>query len=406
MPALLYAGLLVLLGVGATRQCLSHYFSDSAFLTGVYTEADQAIRFEAESPDAYKTQGVLYLRNGDYIAATAAFEKAISLRGNDFLLWLRLGYSRLHTGNVDGAYAAYQTGLSLAPKYSQPNYYIGKLLFDNGQTSQAFQFLSKAAKYDHTLYPEILHFARVTFPGDPDSIQRVMDPASIEEKKIVASYLIGHDLMTDNLKIFLVSNELTEVERKEFVDLLISKQQFSAAREIWLSKLSNADGIVTGTIFDGGFEHLGESESNSFGWQIDQKVSAISFVIDEQNFHSGTRSLRVKFSGIVDFDRKLISQLIDLRPGRKYQLNFFFRAKELVSAGLPAVAIIDAKSNQILGRSQALQVTGDKWIEASVPFSSIDASAAYISLQRSPCNTSPCPIFGEINLDDFSLDEN
>ena len=240
-------------------------------MTGAGTEAEQAIRFEAESPDAYKTQGILYLRNSDYVAATAAFEMAISLRGNDFILWLRLGYSRLHTGDVDGANAAYQTGLSLAPKYSQPNYYMGKMLFDTGQIVPGFQFLSKAAKYDHTLYPVILHLARITFPNDPDSIQHVMDPTSIEEKKIVALYLINHDLMADSLKKFIISNELTEDDLNEFFDLLISKQHFSTAREIWQSKLTNTGGIATGRIFEGGFEHLGENESNSFGWQIDQK---------------------------------------------------------------------------------------------------------------------------------------
>jgi tetratricopeptide (TPR) repeat protein len=404
--ALLYVGFVLFLGISAARQGLSYYYLDDAFRTGSNIDAESAIYFQPENPDAYKVHGMLFLRNKDYDSAAEAFEKAISQRRNDFLLWLRLGYSRFKSGDINAARTAYQKGLSLAPKYSQPNYYMGMMLFENGQYEQAFPFLSKAAAYDPELYPEILHLARITFPDDPQAIERSVQPESAEARKIVARYLIRHDFMPDNLKSFLVADKLTESEKNEFIGSLIEKQNFDVAREVWLSRLKNKNANGNELIFDGGFEQITESDPNGFGWQIDQKASAISVALDGSEFHSGSRAVLIKFAGNVELGRKLVSQLVYLQPNRKYQLKFFYRSTELISAGLPSIVITDGISNETLGRSAAFESTDGKWVEGKVDFVTKDAPVALISFQRSHCNTSPCPVFGQLSLDDFSITEN
>ena len=404
--ALVYGGFLLYIGVAAARQGLSHYYADDAFRTGSNVGAVSAIYFQPENPDAYKVQGMLFLRNKDYNSAAESFEKAISLRKNDFLLWLRLGYSRFKSGDINAARTAYREGLTLAPKYSQPNYYMGIMLFENGQYEQAFRFLSKAAEYDPELYPEILHRARITFPDDPLAIERSVQPESIEAKKIVARYLIEHDFMTDNLRAFLIADELSEQEKNEFIESLIEKQNFDVARQVWLSQVNAGNARGNELIFDGGFEKITESDASGFGWRIDQRTSAISVALDSSEFHSGSRGVLIKFAGNVELGRKLISQLTYLQPNRKYQLKFFSRSMELISAGLPSIVITDGISNETLGRSAAFESTDGKWVEAKVDFVTREAAVAVISLQRSNCNTSPCPIFGQLSLDDFSITEN
>ncbi len=401
--ALLYVGFVLFIGVSAARQGLSHYYGDNAFRTGSDVDAVSAIYFQPENPDAYKVHGMLFLRNKDYDSAAEAFEKAIALRKNDFLLWLRLGYSRFKSGDINAARTAYHNGLTLAPRYSQPNYYMGMMLLENGQYEQAFPFLNKAAAYDPELYPEILHLARITYPSDPQAIELSVQPESVEARKIVARYLIKHDFMTDNMKSFLVADELSESEKNEFIGSLIEKQSFEVAREVWLSRLKNEDASGNELIFDGGFEQITESDAAGFGWQIDQKASAISVALDGSQFHAGSRAVLIKFAGNVEFGRRLISQLVYLQPNRKSQLTFFYRSTELVSAGLPSIVVNDGVSNETLGRSAAFESTDGKWVLAKVDFVTKEAPVAFISLQRSNCNTSPCPIFGELSLDDFSL---
>jgi tetratricopeptide (TPR) repeat protein len=404
--ALLYVGFVLFLGVYAARQGLSYYYSDEAFRTGSNIDAESAIYYQPENPDAHKVHGMLFLRNKDYDSAAEAFEKAIDLRKNDFLLWLRLGYSRFKSGDINAARTAYQKGLSLAPRYSQPNYYMGMMLLENGQYERAFPFLSKAAAYDPELYPEILHLARITFPDNPQAIERSVQPESAKARKIVARYLIKHDFMTDNLKSLLVADELSESEKNEFIGSLIEKHNFEVAREVWLSKQKNENASSNELMFDGGFEQIAESDPNGFGWQIDQKASAISVAIDSSQFHAGSRAVLIKFAGNVELGRKLVSQLVYLQPNRKYQLRFFYRSAELISAGLPSLVITDGISNETFSRSAAFESTDGKWVLAKVDFVTKEAPVAFISLQRSSCNTSPCPIFGELSFDDFSISEN
>ena len=157
LQAFLYGCFIVFVGIMAARQGLSHYHAELAFRTGSDTDVASALYYQPENPEAHKIRGMVALRNKDYRAAVNSFEQAVALRQNDFLLWLRLGYSQLKSGDVIAAQAAYQQALTLAPNYSQPNLQMGKMLLATGRQEQAFSFLSKAAKYDRELLPGILH---------------------------------------------------------------------------------------------------------------------------------------------------------------------------------------------------------------------------------------------------------
>lgn len=403
--AFLYACFMLFIGFSAARQGLSHYYAEIALRTGSETAAASAINCLPGNPDAHKTQGLIRLRNWDYSAAADAFEQAIALRENDFLLWLRLGYTRLQLRDFNAAQAAYQKALTLAPNYTQPNFGMGSVLLETGQRERAFWFLSRAAESDTGLYPKILDLARTTYPDDPLSIERAVQAGSVEAKKIVARYLIEQFFMTPDLKSFLTGDELSEKEKDEFVRSLIEKQSFRMAREVWSAKARAKNIDVNTPIFDGGFENITESDESGFGWWIDQRISAISVARDDKIFHSGSSALRIKFAGNVEMSRPIISQLAYVEPHRKYQLKFFFRSSELISAGLPLIIISDGVSNEVLGRSN-MQATDDKWVESKIAFIAKEAPVALISLQRTNCDTSPCPIFGELSLDDFSLAEN
>ena len=190
----------------------------------------------------------------------------------------------------------------------------------------------------------------------------------MEDKKIVARYLIKRFWMTDNVKSFLVSDELSENTKNEFISYLIYKRNFPVAREVWLSKLKNENVSLNQPIFDGGFENITESDESGFGWQIDQKMSAIAVARDDRNVHSGSSAILIKFAGNVELNRPIVSQLAFVEPNRKYQLRFFYRSTELISAGQPAIVIRDGVSNEILGRSARLRKLMGLWVESKLNF--------------------------------------
>ncbi len=400
---LVYFCIVTFIGVSAARQGLSSYYADAAVLSESEKLAAAAISYQPDNPYAYRSLGMVLLQNKDYRGAAEAFESAVKLRGNDFFLWIRLGLCREKSGQFEAAEAAYERAIALAPNYVQPKNNLGKMLLDNRRFDEAFRFLSEAAANDNELYPEVLDFAFAAFPNDPDAIESAVRPASAEAKKIVARYFIRHDLMTVNIRSFLLSGELDAKDKDDFIRSLIDKKNFRLAREIWLTtvKPDSPDELI----FDGGFERTTESDEYGFGWRIDQKASALAVSINEKEFHSGTRSVRLKFAGDVELNRKLLSQLTYLVPGRKYRLTYFLRSAEMISAGLPRVVVHDAVSGESLARSAAIQTTGDKWAESVIDFVANDTPAVVISLERPPCNASPCPLFGELLLDDFSLTE-
>jgi tetratricopeptide (TPR) repeat protein len=405
LAALLYLAFVVYIGVSAANQGLSNYYAEDSYFRGSETEADTAIHWQPCNPNAYESRGMIFLRNREFITAASDFEKAVSLRENDFLLWLRLADARYRSGDIPAARTAYQRSLFLAPNYSEPQYHMGMMLLENGHPETAFQFLSKAAEFEPERYPEILDLARNSFPSDPAAIESSVQPKSIDAKKITARYLINHGLMTESMRSFVSSDQLAEREKNEFISLLIAETDFALARQVWLSKWKIEDAGSNDPIFDGGFERISESDPSGLGWQIDQNATALSVSLDEKEVHSGSRSILVKFAGNVEQDRKLVSQLVYLQPYQKYELRLFFRSTELISAALPVMEVTDGITAEVLARSASFHSTDGRWVEIGTSFKTRSNVVASISLIRPSCNTTPCPIFGDLSLDDFSVAE-
>ena len=402
IQAFFYSCFLFLLGTFAFRQTLSFYYLESAFVSGSDSEAASAISFQPDNPRASEIRGLLYLRNGDPGSAVAAFEAAILLRQNSFLLWLRLGYARYKSRDLSGAKEAYLKALRLAPNYSQTNLYMGKMLLETGQRDKAFPFLSKAAEFDSDLYTQVLHMARLSYSDDPLAIENAVWPDSAGGRLIVARYFLRHSFLTPNLKAFFTGSGLSGSEKDEVIRSLIGNGNFRDARSVWISKTEAPDT----PIFDGGFEQITQSDESGFGWQVNQRVSASSVARDQYAVHSGSGALKIKFTGGVQVNTPIVSQLAYVEPHRKYQLKLFVRVPEMISAGLPAIVVSGPASDELLGRSAPINVTGGEWVEMKVDFVSGDSPVANISLQRTACAAAPCPIFGELSLDDFSLSEN
>lgn len=405
LAAGLYGAILSSLLVSAFTRALSLYYADSASRTGSEAELATSLMYEPESSDAYETLGLIKQRRSDYLGAAAAFEKAATIQANDYLLCLRLGYARQMNGDVEGAIEAFRRAIELAPHYSKPKYYLGMLLLESGRTSDGFVFLSQAAESDPLLYRPIERLARKSFPDDADAIETAVRPTTAAAKSSLARYLIKYHFMTDSVRSFLLSDALGTDEKNEFIGYLLHKKDFELAREVWLSRRLQNDSSAAGPIYDGGFEHIDQSDPSGLGWQIGQNVSATAVSRDLKAFHSGASSIRIKLAGNVELARPIVSQLAFVEPRRLYALRFFYRSTEMISAGPAEVSIVDKLTNETLARSTPIKATNGDWIPVSVEFVSGASPVVLVSLQRPECGASPCPIFGDISLDDIQLAE-
>lgn len=397
-----YAAFLIFLIAAAYREGLSHYYAATAFRSGLDADLAAAISYQPENPYAYRTEAEVRMRNKDHSAAIDAIQKAIAIRDGDYLLWLQLGYARQQLGELDAAAEAYQKSIDLAPNYSRPKYYMGMLLLDADRDEEAFEYLTKAAELDPELAPTVRRLARKSF-DDPQAIEAALHPATPDAKRSVARYLIKYDYMTDSIRAFLLSDELSSAEKNEFVEYLLHKRKYQLAREVWLSRPGQDPAAGALPLYDGGFERITESDPSGLGWQIEQKMSAIAVTRDRENVHSGENSLNIRFAGGVDFYRPIVSQVAFINSGRRCTLVFYYRSTDIVSAGLPSIVVTDAVSNETIAASDPIADTKGEWIRGQLTFTAKNDPAVVISLQRPNCNTNPCPIFGNLSLDDISI---
>ena len=141
-----------------------------------------------------------------------------------------------------------------------------------------------------------------------------------------------------------------------------------------------------------------------FGWRVPRDLQATSISLDSGQPHSGSKNLRIEFSGNSNPN---VSQLILLEPSRRYRINFASRSQDVVTGGLPLLVVSDAAGDsKRLGQSAPLPKGTSDWQSYSFEFTTTPATTAVVlSLQRESCTTSPCPIFGSISLDSFSVEQ-
>jgi hypothetical protein len=157
-------------------------------------------------------------------------------------------------------------------------------------------------------------------------------------------------------------------------------------------------------IRDSGYEQESNLDAPGFGWRAEKRTPSVSFSLDPSNPKEGRSSLRVDFNGDSDPTASIISQLVLIEAKTHYQLRLAYRTEELVSGGLPNVFVLDAHENKVLGQSGALSATTQGWRDLKIDFVSGESTeAVQLSLQRDRCDKSPCPIFGRLWLDRFSL---
>ena len=163
-------------------------------------------------------------------------------------------------------------------------------------------------------------------------------------------------------------------------------------------------GVVT--LIDGGFEDRSTLNQPGFGWQTVPSSQVLHISLDQIDPNSGTTSLRLDWSGTPNSSSAIVTQLVLVQPNAHYRLQFTARTHELVTAGPPLVMVLDASSaaDLILGKASVMPQGSSSWQQYSVDFTTGQGTqAVQISVQRQSCSGPPCPIFGQVWLDDFAL---
>lgn len=391
---------------------LSRIFSQYASLTSVMTAADQSVLLAPSDPEAHFARGLAATNAGALDEAIREYERAVALRPRDYYLWLVLADVRDQSGDQDGALAASREAVRLAPFYAKPRWQLGNLLFRAGNMDEAFAELRHAASSDPTLLPAVIDLAWGSSQQNVQFVEATIQPQTDASRLALARFFARHGKSADAVRYFRAAGVVSDKERVSLLNDLLAARQYRDAYDVWLSghqSLVEENGKSIASIIDGGFEKTLNLEDKGFGWQLSRDASNLTFSIDAAEPREGARSLRLDWKGDYNPVLPVLTQLLLVEPKTHYRLRFAARAQGIVTGGLPFVSVKDpgSKDDRPLGQSKALPQGTSPWSDYTIEFTTgNDTSAILISLQRLNCGGGPCPIFGNLWLDDFSLQKN
>ncbi len=387
----------------------SRLFSRYARVTQRVDAADKAIEFAPADPEGYYERALAFSEEGRTDEAARDFETSARLRPFEYSQWLKLGIALDLNGDQTGAQAALKLAVRRAPYYAQPRWQLGNVMLRAGLWDEAFAELRRAYASDPELLPATINLAWGAFGGDAQAVLKAVNPETQQTRLAVARFLSGHGNVAEAIELFRAAGGITKDDRRALLNRLLADGRYREAYEAWMKTARDAGSAEnekgTAKITDGSFENLSQLDEPGFGWQVARNTGAVEIGLDDTKASAGTHSLRLEWRGNSDPSVPLVSQLVLVEPDSHYKLSFAARTDQLVTGGLPLIIVTDAgKDRQLLGEAAGLAQGTNEWRDYSLEFETGDAAGAVlILLQRRKCDGDPCPAFGSVWLDDFSL---
>lgn len=386
------------------RAGIASLLSNYALQINQIAPANDAVKFAPGDPESHFLRGAILEAANDLTGAITQYEKATSLRPDDFVLWLTLARARESNGDIPKALAAARQAVPLAPYYAEPHWQLGNILVRAGQTEEGFKELRLAGASNPSLLPGIIDLAWQVSNGDAQSVTSVIAPESPEAYQALGDYFRKRDQVAEAIRSYRAAGSEAEPKRQQFLAELLAAKRFGDAYSLWLSGQAGGSPEGIGKLSDPGFEQESNLDDPGFGWRRSNKAPSISLSLDPTNPREGRSSLVVEFRGESDPGVPFISQMVLIAPNTHYQLAFGARTDSIVSGGLPRVVVMDAVDNQVLGSPVNLPQQSVQWQNYTIDFNSKDTTTAIIiSCSRASCASGPCPVFGRLWLDKFSL---
>ena len=372
--------------------------------------AEEAVGVSPADPETRSALAAALYNSGDLAGTLRELERAASLRPRDYLLWLQLGRVRDEAGDREGSLLALQEAVRLAPYYSEPRWQYGNVLYRAGRFDEAFPELRRAARSDPALLPVFMDLAWGTYEGDARAVEEIVNPETDALRLSLARFFVKKGKITEALSLFRASAGISKEEQRKLLVELINNKQFKAAYEVWDADRGRrpdvAASMVAASMTDPGFEGRINLSEPGYGWRQERSLEGVRLSLETKGPRSGSRCLLIEWSGHAQPEAPVISQLVLVEPNARYRLSFFARTEEVVTGGPPVLVVTDAGDNEarVLGQSKAFPRAANEWQEYEAEFTTYGTTeAVLISVRRQSCPANPCPIFGRVWLDDFTL---
>ena len=377
-----------------------------AIVTTSLPAANEATRLSPSDPEVQRNRAAVLDNLRLFSDAKNAQELATSLRPTDDYLWLELGLLKDELEDTEGALAAFNQAVRFAPYYGHTHWQRGNLLLRMGRYQEAFADLRQATASNRDYLPSLIDLAWALSRGDPKTTAQLVEINDDRTRIAFARFLARQGKAAEALEQYrFAASSVSEENQRDLVRQLIAAKAFREAFEIW----TRSAGVGTDSlpvVYDGGFEGPLTLDEVGFGWRVPRESDGISMSLDATQQHTGAKSLRLQFNGNSAPGGLLLSQIIVVKAQQRYRVSFAVSTKDILTGGLPIITSSDAASGQLLGKSANFPQATNTWQVMSFEFTTLPKTDAVIlSLQRNNCSSAPCPIFGFVWLDSFSIEE-
>ena len=385
----------------AARMGFSRLIARYALIANSVPAADEAVRLSPSDPDAHRARAIVLTRLQQHAEALKSLEAATRLRHRDDYLWIDLGNAREEVGDTAGALAAFDQAVRWAPHYAHTHWQRGNLLLRVGRTAEAFGEMRNAVAANRGYLPNVIDLAWGITREDILATDKLIGITDDTERLALIRFLArkgkGEEVRA---QLQLLSSPPSKENKDEIVRLLFTAKAFNDAFELW----APSPDLHKPALMNAGFEDSQILNEPGFGgWFVSQGQGKVRMSIDVAEKFGGNQSLQLSFDGEWNPGTPLISQTLLVERAKTYPLSFNMKTKDLATGGPLILTVHDAANGELLGKSENFPST-NSWVTLNFDFTTLETSeAAVIRLQRSNCDSSPCPIFGTVWLDEISI---
>ena len=391
----------------------------AAFITAPFTDDRIGV-----NPDALTTAASFFpdsprlhmrlaeFRKGDgstWRAAEFHAMQATRLSPHDYRPWLLLGSIQEYKGDLQSAEESVRSALQLAPNDLGTHWQLGTLLLTRGNLAGSLQEYRVASLGDPAYFEAALKMVWSGSGGKVDAV-RAITPNNPRATLGLARFLLEQSRPLESAAVFREIDRdalLGNPETSHYLNRLITAGQLTLAHDLWcvlLDRDSETSEAATNLIWNGGFESDILLDFAQFDWSI-QPSNYARVSIDSNVAHGGHRSLRVDFLGreTTRLDEE-IKQLTLVRPGARYQLDYYVKTDGVVAPQGPRVVVTAATQRDWIAASDPAPSGSNDWQQRSLEFAA-PSRAITVAIKQRPKFSYEDPTHGTVWFDDFRIRE-
>jgi len=350
------------------------------------------------------------LENPDIPRAIRAYQTALSFNPRSADAWQDLAAAYESEGKIEDARNAFLQAKHDYPLSPEVSWRYGNFLLRQNELDAAFAQVKQAVVVDPKRGAAAFALSMRVEPDVNSALDRAL-PRTEGAYLSVISALTEQD-QTD--RALLVWSRLADLhpqfpasESYPLIEALIHKRQMTAAQRVWDQALSIA-GVSRpldppgSLVWDGGFES--NVAAGGLTWRYSPFVSGVQIALDNEERHSGNRSLRLTFNGSQNVNFADVCQYIPVQPATVYLFSAWVRTRSLstdqgVRFGLHSQSDSD---NSIVWTSD---VRGTQpWTSVNLAWTSgKDVRELQLCVYRLPSAQFDSKIYGSAWIDDVAL---